>query len=660
MPHPTTEHFDRSIAVLTGQIDALERQRSELRALLNSLTLQKQALEVEHDLETERILFDWLPPELLIYIFVLSTYDALDSTRLRLDIVPFNISHVCRRWREIALSTPALWRRIILTTSDMSSRCSVSPATQTFLERSKGIPVEVFYAIPHGKGPNANSLTSRTITTLRGREQQRLVEPYLLHTFPPLRSLSIHGNHDIIANSLTYLHNYLPGFAHLESLELALECATPGELYAGLLLNDPKRAYYNPWRTRRFPTLQTLTLRDIPLPCVAFGQLPALREITLALDTPLSGPLEFLRLPYFARLLACAPHIEHLALLHAGPIFSHPLDTNPQALHFWEKDTAWRIDDPKGLPPVPLDQLRELEWTDAHPDTLLLFLMQFPTSKLEVLDIAFAGANKCKKLAAWLHPTFVDVRDSATIQPVLELSNLKVLRADCSSGETLRSPFLRLCFPTLQTLSLSNRNSSGRRAEGPHSTDDDLHKLLPRLESIFRDPRMPYLTHLLLSGFMIPPEQAPPMLGYTPSLQRLDCNFVPNIAPMLEALAAARLVGVRVCPHLRHIQLWCCGGVKSSTLVGLIRLRNGFASGAEIAAHLNADGKRPIKRLPKSTHTPAMRTSGEWQLTMIEQVSVEGCHPIGEKEAKALSQWGVEVQWIGSDPQLLDIAVNVD
>jgi hypothetical protein len=659
MPHPTAKHIDRHVAVLTGQINVLERQGSELRALLKALTLEKRALQIKDDhLETEYIPFNWLPPELLIYIFVLATYTTLDPAQSLLDTVSLNISHVCRRWRDISLSTPALWRRIVLTPSDMSSRRSVSLATQTFLERSKGIPTEVFYAAPPTKASKANPLTPRTIATLRGRSQHLLVEPSLLDAFPLLRSLYIHGNYDIIADTLAYLHHHAHGLAPLESLELALKSATPGELYDGLRLNDLKHAYCN--RTRRFPALQTLTLRDIPLACVALGQLPALREVTLTLDTPLSGRLEFLRLPYFARLLACAPHVERLALLGAGPVFSLPLDTSSGALRDWEDDATWCADSSKGLPPVPLEQLRELEWTDAHPETLYLFLTHFLTPQLEVLDIVFAGTNKCKKLAAWLHPTFMEIRDSATIQPALELSNLKVLRADCPSGDTLRSPFPRLGFPALETLSLSNRNLSVHRTPVPRSVYDDLGNVpqLPRLESIFRDPRIPHLTHLLLSGFAIPPEQVSSMLGYMPSLQRLDCNAVPSIAAILDALAAARSLGVRVCPRLRHIQLWCCDGVELATLVRLVKLRNGFASAEESTSRDVVSGKRPIKRLPRGACTAATGplpwqptgTNGVWLPTKVVRLSVEKCRPIREEEAMSLSQWGIEVQWVGPDP----------
>jgi hypothetical protein len=451
----------------------------------------------------------------------------------------------------------------------------------------------------------------------------------------------------------------------LESLELALKHSTPGELYDRLRLNDPVRVYCNPWRTHRFPVLQALTLRDIPLAGIALGQLPALREVTLTLDAPLSGRLDFLRLPYFARLLACAPRIERLALLRAGPVFSLPLDTSPQALRCWDDEAwrrAWRADSSRALPPVLLEHLRELEWTDAHPETLLLLFMHFPTPRLEVLDIAFASPSKCKKLAAWLHPTFLHVRDSAAVQPVLELPSLKVLRADCPSGDALRSPFLRLYFPALETLSLSNLSWSLHPAR-PRLVDDELPQL-PRLESIFRDPRMPHLTHLLLSGFSIPPEHASLMLGYMPCLQRLDCNFIFSIASLLDPLAAASSAGVRVCPRLRHIQLWYCDGVGFANLARVAKLRNGFASEDEFCSRDYLGEKRRIKPLPKGayTHIPdagqlpwqPVGTNSDRRPSKVEQISIEGCRPITVEEATSLRQWGVDVRWIATTSIVLN------
>jgi F-box-like len=663
MPH--------NAAILAGRIDILQRRESQLCALIDAVTHEMDVVEAQcrqlDVVDKDRIPFNWLPPELLIHIFVLATLDSLYPIQSPLDTAPLNISHVCRRWRDIALSTPTLWRRIVLTPTDLSPRASVRPSTQIFLDRSKGIPPEVFCAVLSNKAnKNTPLLTPRGISALHERDSYRIGDSYIFHAFPPLRSLHIHGHHDVIIDALAYLHNHSPGFPSLESLKLALESATPRDLYNRLLLNDPERAHHNPWHTDRFPSLLTLTLRDIPLPCIALGQLPMLRDLSLTLDSPLSGCLDLLRLSYFARLLACTPRVERLAFLRAGPVFSLPLDTSLQDLLRWEDDAAWRGDSPRALPPVPLENLCDLEWTDVHPDTLHLLLLQFPSPRLEVLDIAFASPSKCKKLAALLHPTFLHVGDGAAVHPVLELSNLKILRANCSSGDVLRSPFLRLYFPALETLSLSNRKSSLHEAGPQCLAYDDLDQLpqLPRLESIFRDPRMPYLTHLLLSGFAISPEQASLMLGYMPCLQRLDCNFIHSVASLLGALAAhaptavvysgSGSIGVRVCPHLRHIHLWYCDGVESATLMRLIKLRNGFAS--DTTSRDDPGGKRPYKPLPKGAHLPtaspipwkSMGNNNERGVEKVEQVSIEGCRPMTGEDARGLRQWGVEVRWVAA------------
>jgi len=658
----------QNAATLRGRIDILQRRESQLHALIDAVTHEMHIVEAQRsELEKDRIPFIWLPPELLIHIFVLTTFDSLYPIQSPLDTTPVNISHVCQRWRDIALSTPILWRRIVLTPSDLSPRASVRPSTQIFLDRSKGIPSEVFCAVLSSESNRKTpQLTSRSLSALRERDSYRIGDSYIFHAFPPLRSLHIHGHHDVIVDALAYLHNHSPGFPSLESLKLALVSAAPRDLYNRLLLNDPERAHRNPWHTDRFPALLTLTLRDIPLPGIALGQLPVLRDLTLILDSALSGCIDLLRVSYFARLLACTPRLERLAFKRAGPVFSLPLDTSLQGLHRWEDDAAWRGDSSRALPPVPLEHLHDLEWTDVHPETLHLLLLQFPSPRLEVLDIAFASPSKCKKLALLLHPTFAHVGDSTGVQPVLELSNLRILRANCSSGDVLRSPFLRLYFPALETLSLSNRKSSTHQAGPQYLAYDDLDQLpqLPRLESIFRDPRMPHLTHLLLSGFAVSPEQASLILGYMPCLQRLDCNFIHDVASLLGVLAApahavacsgSGSVGVRVCPHLRHIHLWHCDGVESATLVRLIKLRNGFASEDEIPT-LRDDpgGKRPIKPLPKGTHLPtaspipwkSMGNNNERGLEKVDQVSIEGCRPMTGEEARALGQWGVEVQWV--------------
>src|SRR5258708_21426311 len=80
--------------------------------------------------------FNSLPPELLIHIFVRATLDTFHPIRLRLDTIPLTISHVCQRWRDIALSTPTLWRRIVLIPSDLFPRVS------------QGLPLRLFSTDP--------------------------------------------------------------------------------------------------------------------------------------------------------------------------------------------------------------------------------------------------------------------------------------------------------------------------------------------------------------------------------------------------------------------------------------------------------------------------------------------------------------------------------
>jgi hypothetical protein len=43
-----------------------------------------------------------------------------------------------------------------------------------------------------------------------------------------------------------------------------------------------------------------------------------------------------------------------------------------------------------------------------------------------------------------------------------------------------------------------------------------------------------------------------------------------------------------------------------------------------------------------------MGNNDERGLEKVEQVSIEGCRPMTGEEARALRQWGVEVQWVAA------------
>ncbi|KAJ7780971.1 hypothetical protein B0H16DRAFT_1298893, partial [Mycena metata] len=55
---------------------------------------------------------DWttrLPPEILAQIFLTSVGNPEDYSDIFSWEAPWLLSHVCGRWRAIALSTPGLW-----------------------------------------------------------------------------------------------------------------------------------------------------------------------------------------------------------------------------------------------------------------------------------------------------------------------------------------------------------------------------------------------------------------------------------------------------------------------------------------------------------------------------------------------------------------------
>lgn len=78
-----------------------------------------------------------LPNELLCYIFYSATHDSSDR---RDSMIPFVVSHVCRRWRSVSLSTGNLWTSIILSFPMSLSR--LYRAT-IWLARSKHYPLDI-------------------------------------------------------------------------------------------------------------------------------------------------------------------------------------------------------------------------------------------------------------------------------------------------------------------------------------------------------------------------------------------------------------------------------------------------------------------------------------------------------------------------------------
>ncbi|KAI0061498.1 hypothetical protein BV25DRAFT_1916860 [Artomyces pyxidatus] len=113
---------------------ALRAERAAMEAELRTLDLRIFALSPAHPSR--------LPPEVLVHIF---SY----LFAVRPDLLCYNIkdpqlvqwarvTHVCRRWREVALDTPSLWRNIVVPLKS-------AEWSQTILHRVQLVPIILFW-----------------------------------------------------------------------------------------------------------------------------------------------------------------------------------------------------------------------------------------------------------------------------------------------------------------------------------------------------------------------------------------------------------------------------------------------------------------------------------------------------------------------------------
>jgi hypothetical protein len=101
-----------SAAVARARLSDLETQISALEISLRNLRREREALHDQLDAYRYPVLT--LPNEITSEIFshFLPAYPQLPPLIGRLSA--FTLGHICGKWREIALSTPSLWRSIII------------------------------------------------------------------------------------------------------------------------------------------------------------------------------------------------------------------------------------------------------------------------------------------------------------------------------------------------------------------------------------------------------------------------------------------------------------------------------------------------------------------------------------------------------------------
>ncbi|KAK7031599.1 ABC protein [Favolaschia claudopus] len=136
------------ISCADARIAFLDNEIPKIRAKLMKFEEERASL-IDHRQRNQAILSPLrrLPPELLGDIFSW-TFSPLAESWGRHESMadtPWVLSHVCRRWRDICLSTPSLWACILIDYTASSPRIPTLPLVNTRLQRAQRLKIH-FYA----------------------------------------------------------------------------------------------------------------------------------------------------------------------------------------------------------------------------------------------------------------------------------------------------------------------------------------------------------------------------------------------------------------------------------------------------------------------------------------------------------------------------------
>ncbi|KAJ7768336.1 hypothetical protein B0H16DRAFT_1519474 [Mycena metata] len=108
----------RKVVAATALISQYESAISHYTSLVNKAREERQSVQVELDAIVYPVLT--LPVEITAEIFLhcLTTSCAVDLNPWNTTRIPLLLTRICRLWREIAISTPALWANVKLKIAD--------------------------------------------------------------------------------------------------------------------------------------------------------------------------------------------------------------------------------------------------------------------------------------------------------------------------------------------------------------------------------------------------------------------------------------------------------------------------------------------------------------------------------------------------------------
>lgn len=353
-------------------------------------------------------------------------------------------------------------------------------------------------------------------------------------------------------------------------------------------LSAPSREYVRPDKTPRLVSLKLVNFWLFSLSPYLFGNLTTLSLSYPSRDTTIGPTLSLgMLIPFFK----WTPHLTSLALINT-----------PVAIGANFQNTL----------PVILPKLVTLRWNEPNDDMVHALLFRLLLPSILLLD-----------LYVQIPPPIVMYASSNTNPPRPNINALQTLTSLClkvSNADTMSSFTRKFDYPVLQTLELTCTDLRGEPL------------VLPKMESIFRDPRQPHLTHLVLTAFTL--ENVPAMLGYTPVLMSLSVDACSGANGVFVALGLGR------CPRLEDLAFWACVDLDGREVVKALRVRR---EGVVLGASGTPKSDRRVRKL-RGTGTVVR----EGKPMMIRTLEIEDCGKVSLEHIDMIVAMGVDVIYSAS------------
>ncbi|KAJ6598153.1 hypothetical protein DFH09DRAFT_1071199 [Mycena vulgaris] len=408
-----------------------------------------------------------LPVELLAYVFVLGTHGApapapaddsgcppFDADSVK---APLIYGSVCRHWRAVALSTPALYTSLCITPELLRPAPNGSADAEVldtrgiaaYLARSRACPLDILI---DARDPDWDFDDPATYTPWFTPAHMHTALSLLLPSLARWRTLSIltdlpaplHAALRPLAAALTLSAHGAPELTALRLMRCDAYAArgpAPDPAHVFLSASAPHSAGV------LFPSLRHLTLLGVPTawPALASALLPtsALRTLELAYLPAAAQPSP----AQLAALLARAPGLVALTLNGAGPSSPSSL-LSPSAFA-----SPAAVDDAE---PNPLPHLTALTLGYTSPRAGLAVLGLLCAPHLERLVLEDAGAEDAdadadgdaRPVLARLFPADED----APAGPFPALAHLTLRRVHLAAAPS--SPPVRLAVARLELVGM--------------------------------------------------------------------------------------------------------------------------------------------------------------------------------------------------------------